>query len=298
MLVGVIETPSHQSAAVRTHMSAHKRHETMADAIHRLAHKRIPRTPAYWIGARRPFGFTPKDGPLDVILWVDRETKETRCTTTLPTGSDPEAIAWELIHAIECEGHDWRPMIPAVIAVGNDRDKETLRPVLDALRIDVVQRAHDDDLNPILDELVLEPHIDSFLDVENVTPEMVGRLFQLATEFYLEFSWAEQTVHLDAPSLSGIEVIITPDDTEPTIEIRGRHEPDRLLLAYSPAEEVSQVLLDDVRSNGWVCTPDLRVPVLEVLAPGADDGELPRPEHIDTAVAVLEALLIGLSGKR
>lgn len=279
-------------------MSAHKRQETLADAIHRLAHRRVPRTPAYWIGARRPFGFTPKDGPLDVILWVDRETKETRCTTTLPTGSDPEALVWELIHAIECEGHEWRPMIPAVIAVGNDRDKDLIRPVTDALRIDVVQRAHDDDLNPILDELVLEPHVDSFLDVENVTPEMVSRLFQLATEFYLQYAWTEQTVEITTPAMPRIEAVITPDDTEPSIEIRGAHDPDRLLLSYSPAEEVSQVLLDDVRANGWICTPDLRVPLLEVLEPGAEDGELPRPEHIETATAVLEALLIGITGKR
>ncbi|NDD29351.1 MAG: hypothetical protein EB084_13910 [Proteobacteria bacterium] len=279
-------------------MSAHKRQESLADAIHRLAHKRIPRSPAYWIGARRPFGFTPKDGPLDVILWVDRETRETRCTTTLPTGSDPEAMAWELIHAIECEGHDWRPMIPAVVAVGTERDKELIRPVLDALRIDLVQRSHDDDLNPILDELVLEPHIDSFLDVENVTPEMVGRLFQLATEFYQQYGWAEQTLEISAPGASSVEVSITPDDAEPTIEIRGPHQPLRLLIAYSPAEEVSQVLLDDVRSHGWVCTSDLRVPVLEVLEEGEEEGELPHPEHIETAVRVLEALLISLIEQR
>lgn len=278
-------------------MSAHKKHETLGDAIHRLAHKRIPRTHAYWIGARRPFGFTPKDGPLDVIIWFDRETRETRCTTTLPTGKDPDAIAWELIHAIECEGHDFRPAIPAVIALAAERDLELLRPLLTALRIEVVHRNHDEDLSSIMDELVLEPHVDSFLDVTGVTPERVGRLFQLATQFYLQYDWKEQSLEVRSPGTAA-QVKLTPDASEPTIEIEGPHAPDRLLIAYSPAEEVSQVLLDDARTHGWTCTPDLRVPVLEVMSSDEDEGELPAPEHIETAISVLEALLVGLSRPR
>jgi hypothetical protein len=279
-------------------MSAHKRHETLADAVHRLAHKRIPRSHAYWIGARRPFGFTPKDGPIDVILWVDRESRETRCTSTLPTGSDPEAIAWELVHAIECEGHEWRPTIPAVVAVATERDAEMLRGHFGPLKIDIVSRNHDDDLAPIMDDLVLEPHIDSFLDVEDVTPEQVARLFELATRFYLEYKWTEQTLEVRTPKAPPVEVVITPDEVEPTIEMRGPYAPDRLLIAYSPAEEVSQVLLDDIRAHSWVCTPDLRVPVLEVVPPDAEEGDLPHPEHIETAIAVLEALLVGLTRPR
>jgi hypothetical protein len=294
-------------------MGSHHESETLEEAVRRVMRRNIPRTNAYWIGDRRPFGVTQQDGPLDVVLWVERESGETRSATPVPTGTDPEALAWELLHTMECDAHELPPSMPAVVAVSSARDAEHLRTLLRPLDIDVVQRNHHDMLDPILSELVLEPTTKcgtSYIEVPGVEPQRVAVLFELATRFYLRCPWSNANLkpHLVLPrtkSMPQVTVKLNTSTEDPELQLmsvgpgwpsRNPATPDVLVMTYLPAETLAQELLDDIRAHHWLCSPDLRAPILMVMPPGKtseeeEELELPEPAQIEMAIQCFERLL-------
>lgn len=265
--------------------------------------KHLKRGTARWIAARRP---CPQAEEGDVLLWINANSGQIISHDVVSANAPPSQL-WESFRRALCEPTLGAPVRPRRVQAACPQLGSVLKSLAPLLDFEAEVRKLPPQADELLDNLVsaLRAEGRSYLDVEGVTPELVGALATKGAIFAERAPWdhivdselfsigglAEDLLFCSVMGGGGIEYGVGVFRTEEVArqalagELRGGFP--GLSITFEPVEALGRRMAADAARHGWELTAQGEiVVVLNCAAP-----ELAAtPEDIQLAIEVLDVV--------